>query len=487
MSSLKHKTAKAIGWDISGTLLTQGSSFIISIFLARLLEPAEFGLVGMALVFISISNVFTDIGFSSALVQSKYNTNLTYSSVFYLNIFAGFLLTIIFFFCAPLVGLFYKNEQITELVKWLSLTFIFNSFNRVQNAILIKNLKFKVLTIRLLIATVIGGVLGIGFAFAGFGVYSLVIQNLTSALMSTILLWSITEWRPDFNFSWAEIKKLFSFSSYAFLDLFSNSIFLRLDVLVIGKIFSPTLLGFYSRASSLKDQVTKYSSASITKVFYPTLSSLQDDHEEFSRIYFKVLSVIAFISYGLTGILYILGKDIIIILFGNKWIPSVIIFQVLVLSVCNQPLNSMMWNAFMSKGKSKENFYLGLIKKTIGVFPFLIAYFYGIFEFTIGLVLSVYIITILNIFLLNKFTNLSIKVHFQKIFEGMIPLVLTIVLFHFINFEHSWTRLIYALGFISFYLFFNWYIKAEGLLFIWNNKSLLTNKLNKFFSKSKQE
>ncbi len=374
MTSLKQRTFKAIVWDLLGRFLTQGSSFILTIILARLLAPEEFGIVAMAMAFISISNVFIDFGFSSALIQNQNNSSLTYSSVFYFNVFAGLIITSVIFLLAPFIGQFYHDESIVSLVRWLSLVFLFNSFNRVQNTILTKELNFKSLSLRLLIASVLGGIGGVILAYHDFGVYSLVFQTLTTALFSTILLWSTSSWKPDLNFSFSEVKKLIGFSSFAFFERLINNIFMRLDVLLIGKIFTPLTVGFYTRASSLKDQVTKYSSTSITRVFYPVLSSLQSDEAEFKRIYFRLISVIVFLSFGLSGILFILGEDIIIFLFGIKWMPSVLMFKLLVLTSCNQPLNSMMWNAIMSKGKSKENFYFGLLKKSVGIIPFFIAY-----------------------------------------------------------------------------------------------------------------
>ena len=469
MSSLKKRSATAFAWDIGGTIVRQGSGFVISIFLARLLSPEEFGLIGMALVFISISQVFIDVGFSSALIQNKDNTNLTYSSVFYLNFFAGIVLTAVFYFAAPYIGAFYENPQITELVRWLSLIFVFNSLNLVQQAILQKKLNFKVLTLRMVIASAVGGVLGVIFAFQGFGVYALVVQQISTAILSTILLWSTSGWKPDLKFSMAEVKKLTGFSTFVFFDRFVSTIFQRLDVLLIGKIFSPATLGFYTRAVSLKDQVTNYSSSSLTKVFYPVLSGLQDDQKEYSRIYFKVLSVISFISFGLTGALYILGAELIILLFGAKWHPSIAIFQVLILAVCNRPLNSMMVNAFLSKGKSKENFTIGVFRKILRVIPLIIAYQYGIFEFTVAVVIVSYFLTIINILFLKKYLDLSIWSHFKKIFEGIIPVIVFIIAFHSINLEVLSQKLILAASFIVFYILYNNFLQVEGYLFIIKN------------------
>jgi O-antigen/teichoic acid export membrane protein len=321
----------------------------------------------------------------------------------------------------------------------------------------------------MVIASAVGGVLGVIFAFQGFGVYALVVQQISTAILSTILLWSTSGWKPDLKFSMAEVKKLTGFSTFVFFDRFVSTIFQRLDVLLIGKIFSPATLGFYTRAVSLKDQVTNYSSSSLTKVFYPVLSGLQDDQKEYSRIYFKVLSVISFISFGLTGALYILGAELIILLFGAKWHPSIAIFQVLILAVCNRPLNSMMVNAFLSKGKSKENFTIGVFRKILRVIPLIIAYQYGIFEFTVAVVIVSYFLTIINILFLKKYLDLSIWSHFKKIFEGIIPVIVFIIAFHSINLEVLSQKLILAASFIVFYILYNNFLQVEGYLFIIKN------------------
>lgn len=469
MASLKKRSITAFIWDMGGTFFGQGSAFVISIFLARLLEPTEFGLVGMAMVFINISHIFIDFGLSSALIQNQRNTNLTYSSVFYVNLLFGLLLTLFLYLIAPIIGNFYDNPEITYIVRWLSLVFIFSSLGQVQSVILRKKLNFKALTIQGLIATTFGGILGVLLAFQGWGVYALIVQQLTSALLGSFLIWKLSNWKPELMFSYKEIKNLTGFSLFVFLDSLFSTIFKNLDVLLIGKVFSPMVLGFYTRSVSLKDQVTNFSSLSLTKVFYPVLSELQDDDTEYSRIYFKVISVVSFLSFGLSGVLYVLGSDIILGLFGSKWAPSVPIFQVLILSVVNYPISSMIVNAFMSKGKSKENFVIGLYRKFIRIIPLLFAYFYGIFEFTVSLVVVNYFLTFVNIILLNKYTKLSIKAHFQKILEGLIPLLVVIIAFHLWEYNEFWHRLGLAMLYIIVYLIYNYVIKAEGMAFIMSN------------------
>lgn len=469
MSSLKRKSAVALAWDFGGLLINRGSGFIISIFLARILSPEEFGLVGMAMVFIAISQVFIDVGFASALIQRKENSNLAYSSVFYFNLFSGIILTAVFYFIAPFIGGFYDNIEISRIVRWLSLSFLFNSLNQVQSAILTKQLNFKVLTIRNVIASTIAGVLGVIAAYQGLGVYALVTQSLSGALISTILLWSISSWKPSLFFSFKELKGLMGFSAYVFFDRLVSTVFNKLDVLIIAKVFSPATLGFYSRAVSLKDQVSTYSTGSIQKVFFPVLSKLQDKPKEYSRIYFKVISVVSFISYFLTGILYVTGEHIIINLFGSKWEPSVEIFQILILSVCLYPLNAMMVNAFMSRGFSKVNFRIGLLRKFFRIIPLVFAYYFGLYEFIIAVVLTSYFLTVVNMFFLRNYFKLSIKKHLIKIFEGSIPLIILIVCYHYFELYSFILSAITSIIFGLVYIVFNKVLKTEGYIFIQEN------------------
>ena len=170
MNSIKKKTIKAFSWDFIGRLFSQSSTFVVSIFLARLLEPEDFGLIAMAMAFIHIGGVFIDVGFSAALIQNKENSESTYNTVFIFNIIAGTVLTGIVYLSSDYIGDFYQNKEVAKLVKWLSLFFILNSFNRVQNAILSRDLNFKALTLRLFIASSIGGILGVIAAYKGYGV-----------------------------------------------------------------------------------------------------------------------------------------------------------------------------------------------------------------------------------------------------------------------------------------------------------------------------
>lgn len=470
MSSLKRKAIGGFFWDMGGVFSQHAVGFVISIFLARILSPEDFGIVGMALVFISISQIFTEFGFASSIIHNQHNTSVTYSSIFFINIFAGILLFLFFQMLAPAVGKFYDNEAVVQVVQWLSINFILNALSTVQIAILRKELKIKELTIRSSIAQVVSGVVGVYMALQGYGIYSLVVQNILGALLNTIILWKLSSWYPQLIFSWREVKKLLEFSSFVFLDRIFSGIFKRLDVLVIGKVFSASMLGFYSRAESINNLVAKYSSTSVSKVFFPVLSKLQNNEDEFLRIYYKVISVVSFVSFGLTGVLYILGEDIIIILFGQKWQPSAPIFELLILKAFSYPVNLMMVNAFLGKGKSKENFLLGIVRKVIALAPFIFAITHGIIVFLIVMVMVNYLVTIINMYFLKRMLQIPFWQHFFKIFGSSLVLFILLISFQFIKPELSLlSNVLLACAFSILHIFYNWSIGNDGLQIIFNN------------------
>ncbi len=463
MFSLKTKAKHALGWDVTGTLIRQGSGFVITIFLARLLEPEEFGEVGMSMVFITIIQVFVDIGFTSALIQNKTNTNITYSSVFYINILSGIILTSFTYLLAPLVGDFYNNHRITEILRSLSVLFILTSLIQVQIAILQRELDFKTLTIRIAAASICGGITGIIMAYFSYGVFSLVGQQIAHAIVSLLLIWKISDWKPDLNFSLTEIKKLYGFSIYVFMDQLTSTFFQKLDTLFVGKIFSAELLGYYTRAESLNNQVSNYSALSLRKVFFPVLSKVEE-YDHFVKLYLKLVSLICFLSFLLSGVLYVLAEPLILTLFGAKWTYSIIIFEILIFKSFNIPLNSMMLNALLSRGESKKNFQIGIVRKLVRATPILVGFKFGFLPFVWSVTLVSYVLTIYNTYFLQKVIGINMKYHLKKIFEGVIPLILLLPLTVMFPAE-VWMKLLIALMFVITYLVYSHFIKMEGYLY----------------------
>lgn len=407
MSSLKNKSIKAVAWDFLGTFSTQGVTFIISIFLARILSPEDFGIIGMALVFIGISQLFTDVGFTSALIQAKKNESISYSSVFWLNLFLSLCIFSIFQLLAPVIANFYEEPIIEELVKLLAWGIPLGALNKVQTAILKRDLKFKELSLRTFLAGVISGIIGLYAAYKGYEVYALVAQSLSAAAITTIVLWKVSDWRPKFEFSKIELSKLFNFSKYVFFGQMMGQLISKLDTLVIGKVFSATTLGFFSRAESLNVLVVRYSSRIITNVFFPVLSKLQDDLKRFSDVYLRIITLTSFVSFFLSGLLIIAGEALIITLFGEKWAPSVFIFNILMLRLFNYPINAIIVSSFLALGKSKENFWHGNVRKFMRLLTIGVAIFFDFNWFLYSLVIVSYIVTIYNNVIISRVIEAS--------------------------------------------------------------------------------
>lgn len=431
MSDLRKKASSGVLWQLAGSYGGQLISFVISIFLARLLSPEEFGIVGMSMVFLVILEVFKNFGFSSALIQQKKPNALAYSSVFYVNIVIGILLTIVIYFLAPLVANFYRNDEVENVLRLLSITFFLSSFNIVQTAILNKQFDFKFLITRRVIAQVSGGVLAIIFAFNGFGVFALVIQQITSSVVGTFLLWRISSWRPDLKFSWVEVQKLLNFSGFVFLSQLFSNIVREVETLLFGKLFSAAFLGFYSRANSLNKLIYNHSVNSLSKVLLPTLSEVQDENERFNSIYIKLVNIVSVISLALTGVFYFSGESIIIVLFGAKWEPSIALFKIIILKGFTLPISMIIVNTLLAKGFSKQVFFVGRLREVLYISVMPLAFYYNAEVYLYASVVVSVVAWLIN----NMFVSKYLKIKFLKQLMVVLPnLVITATSVLLINF-----------------------------------------------------
>ena len=397
MDNLKEKSVKAFIWQFFNRIATHGMGFIISIFLARLLEPSDFGLIAMIMVIFGLATVFTDVGLGAALIQRKRLHSVHYSSVFYFNVFVGILLTVVTYFSAPWISEFYANEQLTSLTQAMSVLFVITSFSSVQNTLLHKELNYALLTKIGLFSSLISGIIGVVMAFMGAGVWSLVAQLLINGILHNILVWSFAIWLPSFMFSWKALTQLWAFGFRMFLSGMLDSIFTRLDFLIIGKLFTPSTLGYLQRAKSLNNMVVQYSSGSIMTVLFPVLSKVKNDLLRFQNIILKTLGIICFVIFLLLGGLYLVSEELIVLLFTDKWLPSVILFKILVLSGFGHPIGALLVNILKSRGDSKGFLRLEIYKKIIMSLNFIVLYYAGINAYLYGLIITSTLGVLLNI------------------------------------------------------------------------------------------
>jgi len=432
LSNLKRQGTKAFIWDFFGKMAIHGMGFVVTIFLARLLEPSDFGLIAMIMVIIGIATVFTDVGLGAALIQRKRVLPIHYSSVFYFNILVGFLLTLLTYLSASWVSNFYNSEQLLPITQVMSLLFFINAFSSVQSTRLRKELNYPLLTKVSFISSLLSGIVGVSLAFWGAGVWSLVIQTLAMGIIYNILIWSEGHWRPSLEFSGKALKQLWGFGFRMFLSGMLDAIFMRIDFLIIGKLFPVATLGYFQRAKSLNGMVVQYSSGSLMAVLFPVLSKVQNDLPRFQNIILKSLGIISFITFMLLGGLYLISEELIVLLFSEKWLPSVDMFKILVLSGFSYPISALLVNILSSRGNSKAFLRLEIYKKLIASVTFMVLYFWGINAFLYGLIIQAILGVSLNILFATKEIYLPFLSFVKPILVQMSISILSILISFFI-------------------------------------------------------
>jgi len=480
--SLKKQTTTAFLWDFIGKIVRQGMGFIVSIFLARLLEPSDFGMIAMVMVIIGMANVFTDIGLGGALIQRRKVLSIHYSSVFYFNVFIGSFLTVLIYLLAPLISEFYHNEALLPLAQVMSLSFIIGALGSVQGTRLRKELNYKILTKVSLVSSLMSGVVGISLAFWGAGVWSLVAQSLTRGILYDILIWKKSGWVPDLQFSWKALKQLWGYGFRMFLSGLLEAVFSRLDYLVIGKLFEASALGFFQRAKSLNLFVIKYASGSLMSVLFPVLSKVQRDLPRFQTIVLKALAMISFATFLMLGGLYLVSKELIVLLYGIKWLPSVYYFKILALSGFAYPISTILVNVLSSRGKSKEFLKLEIYKKMVFLVSISVLYLYGIDAFLYALVIQAFINAILlNIFYASKEIRLSFFTLFKPILIQMIIAIVSVFIVveinEYNNFSDFMILIIKGIEYIILYIILNKIFNTNAYAYIQNELNPITKKI----------
>lgn len=387
-ANLKHKIFSGILWQGLERVGSQGISFLISIILARLLRPEDFGVIAIMLVFISLCGVFVDSGFSSALIQKKEVTEDDCCSVFFLNIVLAILLYAVLFAAAPLIANFYENSEIIFNLRILSLVLIIRSFSLVQNALLIKRmlfwLNFRISWSGLLLS----GTLGCTMAYAGCGIWALIAQQLSNAAVVAIMQWRLVQWRPRLHFEWSRIRSLFQFGwkllASGFLDTLYNDVY----SIIIGKLFSLTTLSYYNRGRSIPQMGMGVVNSTIGTVLYPAFSKIQDDRAQMQRVARNALKNIMFpVVLILTGF-FIFAEPLVVLLLTEKWLPCVIFLRLSCLIFLFWPLHTLNLQILTACGRSDIMLYLEIIKKIQLAVIILFTYRYGVVVMVWGLVCS---------------------------------------------------------------------------------------------------
>jgi len=363
--NLKQKALHGVWWSAMERGGAQAVQFVIGVVLARLLLPEQFGLIGMLSIFIMLSQVLLDSGFGRAIVQRKQLTPVDTSSVFYLNIVAGLALAGVLMLVAPAIGLFFEQPELVPLTRFMAISVAIGGFSVVQAALLTRELRYKALTLISVTSILVSGTLGITLAYRDFGVWALAWQQVSMMSMRTALLWLMIGWRPHWSFSLTSLREMFSYGSKLMASGLMYSGFQHVYRVVIGKVYAPAELGFYTRATSLQQTATLSINSIISRVAFPVFASIQDDYVRLKRGMRRMLRSLALVNTPVMLGLLVVAKPLVIVLLTEKWLPSVPLFQVLCLAGVLYPLHLVNVQFLTATGRSGLNLKITTAKNAI--------------------------------------------------------------------------------------------------------------------------
>lgn len=371
--SIRQEMIKGVFWSAvqkySGIVVQIGVTAV----LARLLCPEDFGAIAIATVLISFFSLFTDMGIGAAIVQNQELSGNDLNSIFSFSIYGGILLSALFFFSSPLIGGIYESGQLTDICRILSVNLLFASWNIVPNALINKNKRFKFIAQRTLGLQVLCGIVSVVVAFNGLGVYALVISPLFTSIGVFVLNYRQYPLKFTCSENFQPLKKIASFSFYQFLFNFINYFSRNLDKLIIGKSFNMNELGYYEKSYRLMMLPMQNITHVITPVMHPILTSLQDDYQELTEKYNKIVRLMATLSFPTGVFLYFSAEDLITLVYGSQWMKAIPVFKILALSVPLQMILSTTGSIYQSSGKVKYQFYGGVSNSCCTVAGFIVA------------------------------------------------------------------------------------------------------------------
>ena len=418
--NLKNKAVSGVGWSATDALLAQGINFIVGLILANKLDPHDYGLIGYVAIFIALFNCIVNSGFSSALIRKKNVKDVDFSTTFIINLVLCLIMSLTLFLCAPLIARFFKEPQLIPLTKVMSVIVIINAFAIVQRTVLNKRIDFKTQTKISFIANITSGVIGISMAFMGYGVWSLVGQQISSQLLNTVFLWIFVRFFPGFRFSWESFRELFNFGWKLMASSLIDTVWKEIYQIVIGKTYHTDALGQYTRGKQFAELLSANLTTVVQRVSYPTLSAIQDSRERLKNAYKTIIKVTMLVSFVLLFGLAAVAKPLIFTLIGEKWAYAASLLPIICFSFVLYPLSAINLNMLQVEGRSDLFLKLEIIKKCIAVIPILMGIFISIEAMLWGNVVTGLIAYYLNSYYSGKYIGYTMKEQVKDILPSFI-------------------------------------------------------------------
>lgn len=415
--SLKHKTVKGVLWSTLERFSVQGIQFVVMIIMARMLTPNDYGLVGMLTVFIAVSQSLVDSGFSQALIRKQNRTETDNSTVFYFNVIVGLLLYGLLYVTAPVIANFYHEPQLIAITRVIGLSVVFNSLVVVQRALLTIDIDFKTQAKAALTATITSGSVGVWMAYNGYGVWSIVAQQLINLGVNTLLLWILSHWRPLWSYSWKSFKELFGFGSKLMISGLIDTIYNNIYLILIGRVFSASDLGYYTRAHQFAQFPSSNLTGILQRVTYPILCNIQNEDERLANVYRRFLRISAFIIFPLMMGLAAVAEPLVLILLKEQWMFAATLLTIICFSMMWYPIHAINLNLLQVKGRSDLFLKLEIYKKIVGVIILCITIPMGLIAMCVGSFFTSMIALIINTY----YTGKLIKVGYISQMRDLMP------------------------------------------------------------------
>lgn len=418
--SLKNKAVRGVGWSFVDNIASSGITFLVGLVLARLLTPAEYGIMAMIAIFIAVSNSVIDSGFSNALIRKLHIERIDYNTVFYFNLAVSVVLYLLLFLFSPAISAFFKEPVLVEVTRVIGWILIINALAIIPRTQFVRAVDFKTQTKVSLISSISSGVVGIGMAVSGLGVWSLVGQQLSRQFLNTLFLWIYSKWHPVWEFSIRSFKELFGFGSKLLLSGLLDTIYKNIYYIVIGRFYTSAQLGQYTRAEQFNTIFSSNLTSVVQRVSYPVLSSIQEEPERLREAYRRVIKSTMLVAFACMLGLAAVAKPLIMILIGEKWLPAVTFLQIICFSGMLFPLHAINLNILQVKGRSDLFLKLEIIKKIIAVGPIVIGILYGIEYMLCGSVVNSFIAYFLNSHYSANLINYPTKEQMKDVFPTFV-------------------------------------------------------------------
>lgn len=472
--SLRKQAVKGIFWSSIQTFGSQFINFFVSVILARMLLPAEFGLIGMIGVFLSVAGSMINSGLGTSLIRTEKPDQADYSTVFVFNLVVSIGIYLIMFLIAPNIANFFKQPQLLVITRLYCIVFVINALSTVQTTRLHKNLDFKSETRASLFSTLASATVGIILAYSGFGVMSLVWMGIAGAIVNTLILWIQSKWRPSLMFDKNKFRTHFSFGSKMMLSGLLETVYNNLYIFIIGKFYSPTQLGYYNRAESLKQLPVNNFISILNRVSFPLFAEIKNDNVRLKSVYTQIIKMVMFVIAPILMTMGVLAEPIFRFLFTEKWLLAVPYFQILCINGLLLPLHSYNLNLLSIKGRSDLYLRLEVLKKILLTVIIIFSFKFGIYGLLWGQVVFSCAAFFINTYFSRKLLNYSSWEQLRDISPILLlTLTLGIVIFIFDRIIMTNTtdliRLISSLILgISFFLTFARIFKFESQKTLFN-------------------